>query len=165
MTDKKGLDTLTGKRPVGKPRHWPTPESMWADAEAYFQHIDDNPGWNYAIVGGKQVIAKTRAPYTILGFCNYCEISFEGYREYKNRPEYSAVITRIETKVRDQQLSGAMMNHFNSNIVARLLGLADKHEVKSHARVTDTSKTREAVKEEAAKLGVDLSALGLDEED
>ena len=43
------------------------------------------------------------------------------------RPGFEQVITQIENVVMAQQIDGAMLHQFDSSIVARLNGLADKH--------------------------------------
>lgn len=127
---------------VGRPPLYPDPEDLARVADEYFQWCDDNPieTATRKLVGAKQTgkggEAKsdetkftTRRAYTLDGFCLFARISdWSSFKsaEAHSDAEYLAVIHAIEQTIRDQQVSGALAGVFNSNIVARLNGIADK---------------------------------------
>lgn len=127
---------------VGRPPLYPDPEDLARVADEYFQWCDDNPFETATrkLVGAKQTgkggEAKsdetkftTRRAYTLDGFCLFARISdWSSFKsaEAHSDAEYLAVIHAIEQTIRDQQVSGALAGVFNSNIVARLNGIADK---------------------------------------
>lgn len=84
-------------------------------------------------------------PYTIGSLCTFLDITHDTWiRWRKERNDLSEVIKRVETIVDDQKLTGAMVGSYNHNIVARVLGLADK---KDHTgEVTVNKVVREIVK-------------------
>jgi hypothetical protein len=49
--------------------------------------------------------------------------------EWKDRKGFSQIITRIERTIYDQKFVGAAAGFFNSNIIARDLGLTEKKEI------------------------------------
>lgn len=71
-------------------------------------------------------------PISLKDFCNYCGCGESWFRHLSD--EFSPVTTRIRDYIEDFQFKGAAVGFFNSSIVARQLGLADKVEA-------DVSKT------------------------
>lgn len=78
----------------------------------------------------RQEVRVFRRAYTLVGFCAFCGI-VQKWADFKRgnlkRPGFEQVITQIENVVMAQQIDGAMLHQFDSSIVARLNGLADKH--------------------------------------
>jgi hypothetical protein len=70
-------------------------------------------------------------PYTLKGFCLYCGACEAWFKEFKRRDlsnDFIAVIHKIEDIIYNQKFEGAAIGIFNSNIIARDLGLTDKQE-------------------------------------
>ena len=155
---------------VGRPPLYPDPEDLAKVADEYFQWCDDNPieTATRKLVGAKQTgkggEAKsdetkftTRRAYTLDGFCLFARISdWSSFKsaEAHSDAEYLVVIHAIEQTIRDQQVSGALAGVFNSNIVARLNGLADvqRQEIDDQRKQT----AGEAI---AAILGVEVAQI------
>ena len=51
--------------------------------------------------------------------------------------DFCALITRIETDVREHQVTGGMIGQYNSTLTARLNGLTDKKDVTSKGERID----------------------------
>jgi len=147
----------------GRPRLFTSPLTLWRRFLAYCKWVDDNP-WEEKFGASsltssakvntnsmRQQVRTTQRAYTLYGFCAYSGIykwsSFkqkyygkesacsEGDREkYEG---FSTVIDAIENIVASQQIDGALSNMFNSNLVARLNGIADN--VKSEVTGKDGS--------------------------
>lgn len=139
-----------------------TPESLELAWQQYFAWCDDNPWYKHEQTKGGQLIkVPTSRPYTEEGFCafhdlgiNYIKDLWHAVRERDDDQSkiYSSVITRARAKCYAQKLEGAAVGAFNSNIVARYLGLSDKTESEVKAQVS--------LKPDLSKLSADeLKAL------
>jgi len=51
------------------------------------------------------------------------------WKKYKEHKDFLDIITHIETIIYTQKFEGAAAGHYNANIIARDLGLADKKEL------------------------------------
>lgn len=138
------------KNPVGRPPKYKTPEELQAKAEEYFRHCDTHPievwqrkaaGANQSAKNGSGVKSDEGTmyiprPYTIDGLALWCGIaSWKEYRAYHADDEFSALITALEARVRDQQVSGAMVGMYNPNLTARLNGIAENTNVSGNIPV------------------------------
>jgi hypothetical protein len=110
-------------------------ELMWEAAVEYFQWCDKNPFIEVDFRGKDATrveIPKPR-PYTLHGLCLYLNCSTTYFKTFKTTPacthDFLSVITQIEETIYNQKFSGAASGFFNSNIIARDLGLSDKKEV------------------------------------
>lgn len=129
------------KSPVGRHHKIVDAEELWSKFKDYCKYVDDNP-WqiksasNSLNDGGKdkknsirQDVNVRQRAYTLYGFCAYAGI-FSKWADFKrtniDREGFKDVIFAIENVVCAQQVDGAMINQFDSNLVARLNGLADK---------------------------------------
>mgnify|MGYP002642138055 CR=1 FL=1 len=107
-------------RTEGKPRHFPTPSHMLRDCSEYFQWVKENPLYEskaFAYQGDITIaqVPKMRA-MTLDGLQMFVGLTAEGWREYRNRGEYSEVMAALEKAVRDQKFVGAAADMLNANI-------------------------------------------------
>lgn len=133
-------DTIASK--VGRPPKFKTPLELAEIADKYFAWCEANPieTSKRKLVGAKQTgkgseaksdetVFTAKRPYTLDGFCLFANIPhwpmFKQTKKYQTK-EFLTVIYAIEATIRDQQVSGAAVGIFNSNLVARLNGIADK---------------------------------------
>jgi len=111
----------------GKPRNFETPEILLQKAYEYFQWVDENPiKTTKTTVSDKGTYTNTdilQRPYTWEGLYVYLDVCNLEY--YKKLDDYSNVITRINNVMRSQKFEGASVGIFNSNIIARDLGLKE----------------------------------------
>lgn len=108
-------------------------EALWAACVEYFDWVEANPLWEekgFAFQGTvtKERFAKMRA-MTLDGLQNFLDISHTTWHNWKGRPDFLSVITRVEKIIRQQKFEGASADLLNANIIARDLGLADKQEL------------------------------------
>lgn len=90
-------------------------------AEEYFEHCEDNP-W---VVKDQDV----PRPFTIDAFCTFAGIDEDTFDNYGTKAEYQdffGVVRAIRRMIRSQKFEGAAVGVFNSNIIARDLGLTEK---------------------------------------
>jgi hypothetical protein len=118
----------------GRDKLFATSKLMWEAACEYFQWCDDNPWMKEEIKtrpsGADITKTKLGRPYTIQGLCHYLDCNVQYFGDFKkNLPEgeedFSLVVTRIEETIYRQKFEGASIGVFNSNIIARDLGLKD----------------------------------------
>ena len=121
------------KRKVGRPPVWASPEELMQTALEYFQWAEENPLMEAKamVAGGEVVIEYLPHPrtLTIWGLCAYGDTTSKSWNDYKHRPEFSGVISKIEEFMTEQKFSGAAAGFFNANIIARHLGLTDNQKV------------------------------------
>lgn len=118
---------------MAKHKYIESPEKMWELFEAYRKSVKDNPRIKVEYVGkeGQRVNTPIERPLSIEGFKCYCyqhESTIDHY--WKNTDnaydEYRPIISRIREEIRSEQIDGGMVGAYNSNLTARLNGLADK---------------------------------------
>lgn len=116
-----------GRHPI-----FAAPDDLWSAVVEYFEWVDDNPLLEEKVFNGKDgiaraTIAKMRA-MTISGLCIFLDIDRKTWDAYRDRPDFTHIVTRAEEIIREQKFSGAAADLLNPNIIARDLGLADKQE-------------------------------------
>lgn len=132
MAAPKGNQFWKVRASSGRKKIFETPDALWSACEEYFQWVEDNPLWEakaFAYQGEVTMatLPKMRA-MTMDGLCLFLGIGSSTWADYRDRKEYSEVITRAETAMRSQKFAGAAAELLNPNIIARDLGLADKQE-------------------------------------
>ncbi|QCW20347.1 DNA packaging protein [Flavobacterium phage FPSV-S1] len=135
---KKGNQMYKLALNAGRKKAFESPEELLKHFVAYCQDVDDNP-WIKIDFKGKdadKVEIPMQKPYTWKGFNNYLFFNglitdLDDYKQNKNGTydEFSGIIKRIDEIIYDQKMTGATVGAFNSTIIARELGLADKKEV------------------------------------
>ena len=139
----------TTKHAGGRPPKFKTPEELEAKAEEYFKWCDANPiriykrkdaGANQTAKSGSGVKSQegeafANRPYTLDGLGLYVGVVWKDFKTYHQDDEFSEVIRTLEARVRDQQVSGAMVGVYNSNLTARLNGIADTQNVNANIPV------------------------------
>lgn len=148
-------DTIASK--VGRPPKFKTPEELKEKAEGYFQYCDTHPieVWQRKSAAANQTAKNgsgvksdegtmyIRKPYTFDGLALWCGIG-NWYQWKSDAPEtFRSIITALEARVRDQQVSGAMVGMYNANLVARLNGIAEKTESKQEINGSLNVKTED----------------------
>ena len=118
----------------GRPRIAPaTPEELWERFVAYIQWCIEHPA-----PSRKQGEWMPR-PLTWRGFMAFLGLGYkpDQYKDYYGKKEgFSGVITRIDNVIESNQLDGALVGTFDSNLVARLNGYTEKTETKHHGNLT-----------------------------
>lgn len=121
---------------IGRPTLFGDHKKLWEAAVEYFQWCDSNPLSRNEPVkfeGSMTVEAiEVGRPYTLTGLCIWLGCSesyFRNCRSDKSTDEFLTVVDMIEQTVRDQQLSGAIVNIFNGPLVSKLQELVDKTDV------------------------------------
>jgi hypothetical protein len=119
-----------------KHKYIATPELLWEMFTEYREQVKSNPRKKVEYVGkdGVRVETPIERPLSLDGF--YCfgydkDITLHHYFENPDGAydEYRGITTRIRKEVRAEQVDGAMVGQYNSNLTARLNGLTDKSEV------------------------------------
>lgn len=65
---------------------------------------------------------------TIDGLCIFLDIDRTTWYAWRDVEDFSNIVTRVESVIRDQKFSGAAADLLNANIISRDLGLADKQD-------------------------------------
>ena len=117
----------------GRDKIFASAELLWEACQEYFQWVEDNPLYEakpFAFQGQSWIeeVPKMRA-MTIGGLCVFLDIDETTWRDWRNKEDFSTVISRAERIIYQQKFSGAAADLLNANIIARDLGLADKQDI------------------------------------
>jgi len=88
---------------------------------------------------GEQTTLKLKKPLTIQSFILFAKITRQTYLDILNDKEYKIyekdlvdMFTRVHEIIQDNQISGAILNEYNANIVSRINGITDTVNVESN---------------------------------
>jgi hypothetical protein len=137
MAAPKGNQFWKQRASHGREMLFQSPTLLWEAACEYFEWCVDNPIVDPRSFGGKQ---KIQRPFTMQGLCLYLNCNTAYFRQFKaaldeNEKDYSTVITCIEETVYQQKFENAAIGVYNTNIIARDLGLIDKQDIKKDLNV------------------------------
>ena len=130
----------------GRDKLFKTPELLWEAACEYFQWCESNPIEAYENKGTKNVnLVKFRRPFTLKGFCIYCDATEHWYVEFKKGlkekdKDFLYICRKIEDIIYNQKFEGAAIGIFNANIIARDLGLSEHSDITSKGKSINTIK-------------------------
>ena len=137
---------LADPKKVGRTPIFKTPDDLEKSAFEYFKWVDENP------ITSKKTTTSDKGtfisedtlqrPYTWDGL--YIFLDVFDLVAYKEKIEFSQVITRIDRIIRTQKFEGATAGIFNANIISRDLGLVDKKEVETNTKEVLTESEIEA---------------------
>jgi hypothetical protein len=121
----------------GRKKLFETPELLWEKACEYFEWAEANP-WEKCKskeTNGKMTETEETIlgrPFSLDGFRQYIGASTIWWYKFHDRCKresdtgFLEVMERIKLIIETQQFEGACIGVFNSNIIARQLGLTDK---------------------------------------
>lgn len=135
----------------GRDKLFATPELLMEAAQEYFEWCDKTPILKHDVRGKvpEDVYLQLQRPYTMQGLCIYLNCHTTYFNQFKkNLAEkddreskgFYEIVTRIEQAVYQNKFEGASIGIFNSSIIARDLGLADKKEIDGNLDIGITVK-------------------------
>lgn len=117
-----------GRKPI-----FSDPDVLLNACLEYFQWVEDNPLMAVELVKFQGVATQAQVPkmraMTILGLCNFLDISRPTWVSYRTNPDFSVIVDYAEDVIRQQKIEGASADMLNPAFIAREMGLADKQEV------------------------------------
>ena len=132
------MDTIMGEKgnkywqladpsKIGRPPLFKTPEDLLQKCYEYFQWVDENPittsKKTISDKGTFESIDTLQRPYTLTGL--YVYLNVFDLEHYRCKNEFSQVFEKINNIIKTQKFEGASVGIFNSNIIARDLGLKE----------------------------------------
>ena len=119
---------------MGRPPKAPaTPEELWEKFEAFKAECLE------AVRIDQRTGQVTHRPLTWVGFMAFLGVGYKAadfIAYYGQKDNFSDLITRIGNIIEGDQVEGAMLGDYNSNLVARLNGYTEKTENKHHGDLT-----------------------------
>ena len=107
-----------------------TPTRLKNEAIKYFEWVEANPFkvTKAAMFQGEQIDLTEEKPriMTIGAFCRFVGIGEQTLADYGKQDAYSGIVSDIKGLIYDYKLEGASAGLFNSNIIARELGLGER---------------------------------------
>jgi len=115
---------------VGRDPNFSSPEELWERCKEYFEWIDEHPIIETeTTTSAMNITTKEKEhakPYTWEGLYAYLGIC--NLDRYKKKKAFVGIISHISNIIYSNKFEGASVGLFNSNIIARDLGLKDKQE-------------------------------------
>lgn len=130
MSAPKGNVYWKDRTESGRKLIWSTPDELWKECKLYFEETSKRV-WNKTDFRGSKVTKveiPTSAPFTMKGLCLFLDCSLNTFLNYEVKEDFFHVTRKVRHIIETQQIEGAVTGAFNSNIIARLVGLADKTE-------------------------------------
>lgn len=126
---QKGNELWKARSSHGRKPKFATPELLWNVCVEYFEWVNENPINSVELISYQgtsklENVPKMRA-MTITGMCVFIDISFQAWKEYRERDGYSEVCEKVDTIIREQKFTGAAAGLLNGCIIARDLGLRE----------------------------------------
>lgn len=122
----------------GKHKYIESPEKLWELFEEYVKHEANNPLYKVDYVGrdGERVLTPLQVPITFEGFECYLadrkivqDLGKYSANTDNAYTEFVTIIARIRKNCFTQNFKGASVGLFNSNLIARKLGLMDQQRI------------------------------------
>lgn len=147
MAAEKGNEYWLRRKTHGKPKKIKSPQVLWEYACEYFDMVSNNPFIKQDFIRGGEMAGsivklETVRPFTWEGFGDYLFekdviLDLRDYRYNKDDRynDYAEIITRIGAIIYNQKFEGAAVGAFNSNIIARDLGLSEKTDIKNNSSI------------------------------
>lgn len=119
-------------------RIFKTPDELEKAFEEYKESLkEEAKQWlkvQYVGKDGERVTDKLKLPYTQDGFEVWCKKNYGYVHQYFDNKEnlyndFVAICSYIKKEIRDNQITGGLLNVFNPSITQRLNGLTDKSEM------------------------------------
>lgn len=144
MGAPKGNEYYLKQSKHGRDKIFSTPDELWTAACEYFKHVDDSP-WirqepiKSGDLAGTCMQVEIPRPYKIRGLCLYLKCTEQTLINYGTKEQYKAffeIVKQIKDVIYDQKFDGAAVGDYNSNIIARDLGLIDSKKIEHEGEVT-----------------------------
>jgi len=130
MGAPKGNQYWTKRLRSGRFKEYQTADELKEACLEYFEYIIDNPFKEQKPMvadGVVQVVEVDKMrPFTLDGLCVFIGIVSKTFRNYEKLKDFIPITTHIREIMYSQKFEGAAAGFFNSNIIARDLGLSDK---------------------------------------
>ena len=134
---------------VGRKLLFQTPDILWEACKEYFEFVDTHDRWfktdvrtltarsskgqTYSEV--RQTPIKLQNAYSLDDLFIFLDITDSTWYDYAARDAFSGICKRVKSIIDSQQLQAAYVGLFDSGLVARKLGLAEKREVTQRTEV------------------------------
>ena len=128
---------------MARPFKFNNPDQVWKLYQNYLKHIANTPMYRNELIksgerAGEQIPVRVDVPPNIWGFCLFADIDRKTYYKYLKAGEDSNIdkqlihiFTRVDNDIKQKQITGAAVNLYNANIVARLNGLKEVQQVEN----------------------------------
>lgn len=143
MAAPKGNQFWKARTKHGRDKLFASSEALWEACCEYFQWVEKHPLWESKAFHNQGEVVMATIPkmraMTIDGLCLFLNITKQTWFTWREDDDFSDVVTRVESVIRDQKFSGAAADLLNANIIARDLGLSDKQQTEHSGEVKTTA--------------------------
>lgn len=122
----------------GRPRNLDSPEQLWGLFESYKESLkEESKKWEKIQYVGKDGVKKTdypKLPMILKGFYTFCHYQVGCVKQYflnegEAYNDFLTITARIKDEIESDQVTGALLGNYNSNLTARINGLKEQSEV------------------------------------
>lgn len=145
MAFEKGNQLWKLRAKHGRDALFTDPKLLWESACEYFDICDNDETWNTTKTstnekGAYSEVKTSKRPYTRGGLFLYLDCSETWLTNFKKEcsDDFLRVIKGIETIIDTQQIEGAMIGAFNSNLVARIQGIKEQTDLTTNGKEINT---------------------------
>ena len=132
---------------MARPFKFKSADQVWNIYQNYLNNLADNPMYRNELIksgerAGDQIPVRVDVPPNIWGFCLFAGIDRRTYYRFVNNEEddksllndgvneemhkqFCHIFTCVDDDIKQKQITGATVNLYNANIVARLNNLSD----------------------------------------
>jgi hypothetical protein len=107
-----------------------TAAQLWEACTEYFEHCEAHPLLVTKTVftknGPETAVDERPRAFTQQGLCVYLGISSTTWHEWRKSEDKAEIVACVDNIMFEQKFTGAAVDVFNANIIARNLGLAEK---------------------------------------
>lgn len=133
MAAPKGNEFWKKRSKHGRDKIFETPEILLEACYEYFDYQSQRT-WEKTDFKGKdadEVKIPTSSPFTLSGLCVFLGVNTVYFNQFDKKcsKDFTKVITHVRDIIYTQKFEGAAVGAYNSNIIARELGLTDKQEI------------------------------------
>lgn len=139
MAAPKGNEFWKKRSTHGRKKIFQTPEILWEACCEYFEYQSSRELVKVDFRGkdAERVKIPTTPPFTMQGLTLFLDVNMKYFDDFEKNldksteegKDFSQVITRVKQIVFNQKFEGASVGIYNSNIIARELGLTDKKDI------------------------------------
>lgn len=143
MPAPKGNEFWKKRSKHGRDKIFKTPEQLLEACYEYFEYQSQQT-WVKIDYRGKdadRVELPVSSPFTLTGMCIFLGVNTQYFTDFSKicSKDFTLVITHVKEIIYTQKFEGATVGTYNSNIIARDLGLADSSNVKHAGAIKTTN--------------------------
>ena len=130
--EKRARKVAKQERHVGRYPKFTNSDDLWEACCEYFEWMESRPQYEVRPFQHKGDVTLVnipkKRPFTLTSLCLFLGITKWAWFQWTEKEDFKETCEMVEMVIYQQKFEGASVDLFNSNIIARDLGLRDKQE-------------------------------------